>query len=820
MLCPTACHESNGMGTDFSRTVDALPGVVWTARPDGQLDFVNQRWCEYTGLGFDDACDEGWQTAIHPDDRPMAAERWGCILDSSDTGEIEARLRRSDGEYHWFVFRARPLSDESGQIVKWCGLGIDVEDRRRSEEAQRGLWWLSAAAREQQFCSIANDVPNLATLALPDGAIEMVNRQALDYFGTTHDEIKGRGIAKTVHPEDLQGALAAWTGAVKTGHTYDVESRLRRADGAYRWFHTRGFALRDTQGCPVFWYILQTDIDDRKRAEALLAGEKQFLEMVAGGRSATETLQALCHLVESSISGSYCSVLLVDSSGTRFEHAVAPSLPVSFTGSIVGLPVDANVGPCGMAASHNEQVVASDLKVEARWQSSGFRQLALDHQLQACWSTPILSRAGNPLGAFATYYNEPKKPSKQDQSLIERLKHIASIAVERVQSDTALRQSEAFLAQGQRLTSTGSFLWRVATGEITWSHEIYRMFEFDLSVPITLKLIATRVHPDDMPLMEDMLGRSRGDGSDFEYEHRLQFPDRRVKYLHMVGHGIRDQDDRLEYIGAVQDVTERRLSEEALSRVRSELAHVARVASLGALTASIAHEVNQPLSGIITNASTCLRMLATDTPDVAGARETARRTIRDGNRAADVIARLRALFAKKEAATEPVNLNEAAREVIALSLSELQRDRVIVRLELADNLPSVTGDRVQLQQVILNLIRNGAEAMSGVDDRPRFLMIRTERDEGERVRLTVQDAGAGFESQGAEKLFEAFYTTKSTGMGIGLSVSRSIIENHRGRLWAAPNEGPGAAFSFSIPRRLEAMPAADYQGFSTSSAVS
>ena len=230
---------------------------------------------------------------------------------------------------------------------------------------------------------------------------------------------------------------------------------------------------------------------------------------------------------------------------------------------------------------------------------------------------------------------------------------------------------------------------------------------------------------------------------------------------------------------------------------------MARVTSLGALTASIAHEVNQPLSGIITNASTCLRMLAADPPNVDGARETARRTIRDGNRASDVITRLRALFSKKDATTESVDLNEATREVIALSLSELQRNRVILRPELADDLPPVTGDRVQLQQVILNLLRNASDAMSGVDDRPRQLVIRTERDEGDRVRLTVQDAGVGFDPQGVDRLFEAFYTTKSGGMGIGLSVSRSIIESHHGRLWAAPNDGPGATFSFSIPRAAE-----------------
>ncbi len=226
---------------------------------------------------------------------------------------------------------------------------------------------------------------------------------------------------------------------------------------------------------------------------------------------------------------------------------------------------------------------------------------------------------------------------------------------------------------------------------------------------------------------------------------------------------------------------------------------MAGITSLGALTASIAHKVNQPLSGIITNAGTCLRMLAATPPNVDGARETARRTIRDGNRAADVIARLRALFSKRTAAIEPVDLNEAAREVIALLWSDVQRARVILRTELADGLPLVGGDRIQLQQVIMNLLRNAVDAMSGVNDRPRRLVIRTEADEGDHVRLSVQDAGVGFGAEGAERIFDAFYTTKSDGMGIGLSVSRSIIDRHRGRLWADLNHGPGATVSFSIP---------------------
>jgi C4-dicarboxylate-specific signal transduction histidine kinase len=231
--------------------------------------------------------------------------------------------------------------------------------------------------------------------------------------------------------------------------------------------------------------------------------------------------------------------------------------------------------------------------------------------------------------------------------------------------------------------------------------------------------------------------------------------------------------------------------------------------SLGTLTASIAHELNQPLSGIVTNASTCMRMLAADPPNVDGARETARRTIRDGNRASEVITRLRALFGKKETTNESVDLNDATREVLALSSSELHRNRVILQQELADGLPTVTGDRVQLQQVILNLLRNASDSMSGVDDRPRQLLIRTEGDEDDHVRLTVKDAGVGFAPQAADRLFESFYTTKNDGMGIGLSVSRSIIESHHGRLWATLNNGPGAEFSFSIPRAPEGLTRAD-----------
>jgi C4-dicarboxylate-specific signal transduction histidine kinase len=363
---------------------------------------------------------------------------------------------------------------------------------------------------------------------------------------------------------------------------------------------------------------------------------------------------------------------------------------------------------------------------------------------------------------------------------------------------TAHFTREAYLAEAQLLSHTGSFGWNPADGELVWSDETYRIFACDRTVPPTPSLVLQRTHPDDVPLVQRFLDRLSG-GTDWDLEHRLLMPDGSTKHVRAVAHAVRDPSGQLRFCGAVMDLTPSKRAEEALNRARAELAHVSRVTTLGALTASIAHEVNQPLAGIITNAGTCLRMLDVTPPNIEGARETARRTIRDGNRAAGVITRLRALFGKREFTLEPLDLNDATREVIALSWNDLHRNRVVLEAELASDLPIISGDRIQLQQVILNLVRNGSDAMADVHDRPRQLRIRTEREGGDRVRLTVRDAGVGLLAESMNSLFQAFFTTKSEGMGIGLFISRSIIERHQGRLWVEPNEGPGAAFSFSVP---------------------
>ncbi|MDW5267194.1 MULTISPECIES: PAS domain-containing protein [Acidobacteriaceae] len=700
-----------------------------------------------------------------------------------------------------------PTTEDQVLIAQFTHIASIAIERQQSQMSlSRALDELKTS--EGRLRTTIDAIPGLVWSAGSDGNVDFLNQAWCDYTGVGLEDAGGSGWAKTLHPEDAGRLTGSWASLMASGEPGEFEARFRRFDGSCRWFLIRAVPLRDETGRIIRWYGLNTDIEDRKQADSLLAGEKRLLERVASGTPLGSILEDLCHFVEATVTSSYCSILLVDPTRTHLQHAAGPSLPINFNASVDGLPLVVTSGPCATAVCLNEQVIAADITLDGRWAEHAWCPMALANGLKACWSTPISCTNGTVIGIFAIYYKEPRTPTPRDQALIGQFTHIASIAVERAQGEAALTRSEAFLAKAQQLSLTGSFSWRVATGEITWSEQAYRIFAFDPALTVTLELIGSRVHPDDIPLMRDMVARAQA-GQDFEYEHRLQMQDGSTKYLHMIAHRILDEAGQMEYIGAVQDVTERRLADQALSKVRSELAHVARVTSLGAMTASIAHEVNQPLFGIVNNASTCLRMLAADPPNIEGALETARRTLRDGNRASEVIKRLRALFRKTEAISEPVDLSEAAREVVALSLSDLQRNRVILRSELASNLPHVIGDRVQLQQVILNLLRNASDAMSSVTDRPRQLMIKTEGDEGDRVRLTVQDTGVGLDSQAIDKLFQAFYTTKSSGMGIGLSISRSIIEKHHGSLWAAPNNGPGATFSFSIPRGPGAVTGVD-----------
>jgi PAS domain S-box-containing protein len=312
-----------------------------------------------------------------------------------------------------------------------------------------------------------------------------------------------------------------------------------------------------------------------------------------------------------------------------------------------------------------------------------------------------------------------------------------------------------------------------------------------------------RIHPEDRAKWQMAVDRAIGEKSDYEVEFRILLPDGTLKYIHSVGHPVLNASgDLVEFVGSSTDISASKRAEEALRQAQADLAHVSRVTTMGELTASLAHEVNQPIAAAITNANTCIRWLAADTPNLEEARAAAMRIVKDGKRAAEIISRVRLLFKKGNPERELVDINEVIREMIVLLRSEATRDSISIWSELAEDLPQVMGDRVQLQQVLMNLIMNGIDAMKDVDG-TRELMIKSQRAENEEVLVSVSDTGVGLPPQQADQVFDAFFTTKPHGTGMGLRISRSIVESHGGRLWAAHNSPHGASFCFTLPTKAE-----------------
>jgi PAS domain S-box-containing protein len=579
---------------------------------------------------------QAFRDRIHPEDRQSNVEAASRSIREKADFEALFRIVLPDGSIKHVRSVGQPVINGNGDVTELVGTHLDVTEQYIAEAAlQKAFDEIKKS--EDRLRLVIDTIPTLVWRAGPDGVPDFLNQPALDYTGLSPDQI-AVGWPRAFHPEDKKGMLQKWTGIRESGKPGELEARLRRFDGEYRWFLFRGDPLRNESGNIVKWYGSSTDIEDRKRAEeALRRSEQRFRDYAETGSD---------WLWE-----------------TTRDHRV--------------VRVSEHVSAIGFKPSGLTGVVRWDIAADVE--------------------------------------SEPEK-WRQHRAMLDA--HLP------------------FRDFDYRLKGTGPPIYVRVSGKPFFDAE------------------------------GNFLGH-RGTGTDITAAIRADHAER------------------------------------ALREAQAELAHITRLTTLGELTASIAHEVNQPLAGVVANAEACLGWLNRETPDLKAARRSVGWVIDDGIRASEVVRRVRALANNAETEKVPLNVNDVVREAVTLVQRELNSHRISLRMELAPAVPKILGDRVQLQQVIINLVMNGIEAMLPVTDRPRDLVIRSGQDEASQTFLSVTDRGVGISVDDADRLFKAFFTTKSSGMGMGLSICRSIVEAHGGHLSVSRNEGPGATFQFVLPLHQE-----------------
>lgn len=619
---------------ELREVVDKIPSMAWSAAADGSGEFLNRVWLDYAGLTADQAQGAGWTATIHPEDRSALLGYWQNIVNAEKPGEFEARLRRFDGEYRWFLFRASPDFDENGKVLKWFGANTDIEELKRAEQAlRRSEAYLAEAQRLTQTGSCALDATSRRTLYWSE---EMFRIFGFD---------PGQGLPtweqwlKRVHPEDRDKVKLAGDRTFFERIDCDVEFRIVRTDQTIRQIHGTGHPTLGTNG---------------------------------------EVLQ------------------------------------------VVGTMVD---------------------------------------------------------------------------------------ITERMRAEEALKRSETYLAQAQRVANIGSWVFDTVRMEPVYlSTDWHRLQDFDPKGGMpTWEQRLQRIHPEDRARYEGAFHRAIAQKSDLDSEFRILLPDSSIRYIRSVGHPVIDEFGEVaQMLGVIMDVTETRLVEQEHERLRQELAHLShlnRVSTLGELTASLAHEIKQPIGAAVTNAEACSRFLDREQPNLVEAQEAAREMVKDARRAADIIDRVRTLYQKGPSQVDSVDMNELIKEMVLVLSNEANRRSVVVHANLTEGLPKVTADRVQIQQALMNLMLNGMEA---IGDAAGKLSVNSELTKDGLILISVIDTGVGLPPGNAEHIFDAFFTTKPHGTGLGLAITRSILEAHGGRVWTSTNSGPGTTFHFTLPIRLTA----------------
>ncbi len=750
-------HQLTSQEKHLRDVVETIPAMTFTTLSDGSATFVNKRWTEYTGLSVEQSSGTGWQRVVHAEDLVRNAEKWRISVATGQLFEDEARFRRAvDGGYRWFLVRGVPLRDQNGKIIRWYGTLTDIEDRKCAEEAfQQNQLYLAEGQRLAHMGSWAFDATGFSYWSS-----ELFRIYGLDPVGRppTVEEYLA-----LVHPEDRTFMKQGIAKMLDDHLAFDFTKRIVRPDREVR--HVRCVGVPVTQG-GIFQGFVGTgmDVTEQERLAEELRLNEQYLSEG----------QRLAHIGSWAFNPSgffdYWSQELFQIYGLDPQKG-APTLE-KYLATIH--PQDRDFMANTIKRMCAERVGCDEKK----------RIVRPDGELRyiRCVGIPVVEG-----GVLKGFLGTAMDVTEQELLTQE------------------LERQQAYLSEAQKLTHTASWAWYLPDRKVVHlSEEWYRIYGFDPDErEPTWKEVVECIHPEDRLRWMGEVERAIAEKADYDHEFRILLPNGKVKWIRTVGHPIVSGAGEVEqFVGSSTDITDHKRADQEREKLRlleDDLAHINRVSMLGEMAASLAHEIKQPIAAAITSANSCIEWLAHDPPNVERARTTATRIDRYGRRAAEIIDRIRSFYRKSHSERELVDANGIIDEMLALLQGEATRFSVEMHTQLATELPKIMADRIQLQQVFMNLMLNAIEAMN---ESGGELTVRSQLQDGQLL-FSVSDTGPGLPAGSVDQIFSAFFTTKPQGSGMGLAISRTIVESHGGRLWPTANDGRGTTFHFTLPTEVQ-----------------
>jgi PAS domain S-box-containing protein len=765
-LHPQAENDNAGE-PNFRQIIDSSPALIHTARPDGYLDFFNRTWLDFLGQSLQGLLGWKWTSYIHPEDVEAFVQKWRESIATGEPFEETARIRRADGEYRWVLHQHLALRDGDGRIIKWNGSSTQVQHRKQAEE--RAVIAVREAKRAE-LQSTLNVIPTHTWYADPSGGLAFLNEKGSDFVGLPKDHPLRFGTVTGaawdshlyfVHPDDHEETRRSWSNCLRTGSAGEVSFRARNAQGVYRWFLSRAEPLRASDGTVLFWIGVNLDIDDAKRAEQAL--QRSDAELRRSEKELREVIDAIPTIAWSA---------LPDGSNTYVNKGFA---------EYSGLSAEEASGSGWQAATHPD-----DLQQHlSKWMTSiasgepfenelRFRRPDGQYRWHLCRGVPLRDEVGRIVKWYGILFD------------IDELKKTGSALQEREHELLGI------------IETIPSMLWSISpTGETTYLSQ--RVLEYcgAPSEELIKRGWERFIHPDDREETTKAFDRAISSGESYSAIHRLRRADGEYRWHHSMGEPLRDHHGKIiQWYGLATDIDERKRVEDHLRDTRIELTRAARIATLAELSASIAHELNQPLMSVLANAQAAKRWLAATSPNLKETAASIDRIIRDARGADEVMQHIRALFKQEPYDKTDVTVLEVVKSAVRFVHEDPEKRDVRVDWHFDEDLPRLFVDFIQVQQVFVNLISNAIDAMEGRPVR-LHIKIRAAKMETNEILIQVVDNGPGVDDP--ERIFAAFVTTKKTGMGMGLAISRSIVEAHGGRLWAENNPSSGATFNVVLP---------------------